>query len=345
MVRTNGLGNGPGETGEPSETENARNPYLFAVGCPRSGTTLLQRMLDAHPLLAVVNDSHFIPKAPGLAAGHDPPLTPELVEWVLGYKRFHRFGLPEPLARAAAERADTYGEFVSALYAGLAGSRGKPLAGEKTPDYVRSLPLLASLFPWARTIHIIRDGRDVALSTMQWARRDKGPGRYRLWREEPVAVCALWWRYQVNAGRRDGPELAGGRYREVRYEDLVAAPEEKLRELAAFLGLPFAPEMLDYHEGKTRTEPGLSAKTAWLPPTAGLRDWRVQMSPRDLQLFEALAGDTLSETGYERACDSISPDVAAIAEKCRVRWEEERVRREARRARKEVVRLQGPAPR
>lgn len=331
----------PGKTGELSEVSTRRNPYLFVVGCPRSGTTLLQRMLDNHPLLAVVNDSHFIPKAPDLSAGHDPPLTPELVEWVLGYKRFHRFGLPEPLARAAAgaaaERASTYGGFVSALYTELGRSRGKPLAGEKTPDYVRSLPLLHALFPWAKTIHIIRDGRDVALSALQWARRDKGPGRYRLWREEPVAVCALWWRFQVNAGRRDGPHLSAGHYQEVRYEDLLASPEERLRELAAFLELPFAPEMLSYHEGRTRTEPGLSAKTAWLPPTAGLRNWHAEMPPRELQLFEALAGDLLSEMGYERAFDPIPSGVAAVAERCRVWWDKERARREARRARKEAV--------
>ena len=69
---------------------------------------------------------------------------------------------------------------------------GKPLAGEKTPDYARNLPLLHSLFPWAKFVHLIRDGRNVALSTLEWANEGKGPGRIGLWQEEPVAVCS-WW--------------------------------------------------------------------------------------------------------------------------------------------------------
>jgi Sulfotransferase family len=314
----------------------SESPYLFVVGCPRSGTTLLQRMLDNHPLLAVANDTHFIPRAPSLAEGLDPPLTPELVEWVLGSQRFYRLGLPEELVRKAAAHARTYGEFVSALYSELGKLRGKPLAGEKTPDYVQKLPLLHALFPWVKTIHIIRDGRDVALSTMRWAHEDRGPGRYRLWQEEPLAVCALWWRLQVSTGRTDAERLSPTRYFEVRYEDLVIRPDDTLQELTAFLELPFAPEMLAYYVGKLRPEPGLSAKKAWLPPTPRLRDWRAHMSPRDVQLFEALAGDLLSELGYKRVFDNISPEIATLSERYRNLWESERAQRPAKRARKRL---------
>jgi len=63
----------------------------------------------------------------------------------------------------------TYREFVTALYDTFAHQNGKPLAGEKTPDYVRRLPLLHALFPWSRSVHIVRDGRNVALSLIDWA--------------------------------------------------------------------------------------------------------------------------------------------------------------------------------
>lgn len=307
-----------------------RTPYLFAVGCPRSGTTLLQRMLDHHPELAVANDTHFIPKVVnGVPRGVDPVLTPQHVRKALEYRRFPRLGLSEARVREAATGARTYGEFVSALYAAYGALRGKPLAGEKTPDYVRHLPFLHDLFPWVRTIHIIREGRDVALSVLQWAHESKGPGRFALWRQEPVAVCALWWRWQVSTGRRDGRALGPARYREVRYEDLVTRPEETLRGIVPFLGLPFAPEMLAYHAGKTRSELGLSAKAAWLPPTPGLRDWRTQMTERDVALFEALAGDLLSELGYQRTVAAPSPAIAAIAGRCRSVWESEMAHRGA----------------
>lgn len=310
-----------------------QNPFLFVVGCPRSGTTLLQRMLDNHPDLTVANDTHFIPKAIEGLEGGDPPLTPELFKRVVEYRRFQRLGLPPAAVQEAAGRASTYREFVAALYSELGRMQGKPLAGEKTPDYVRCLPLLHTLFPWAKVVHIIRDGRDVALSTLEWAREDKGPGRLKLWREEPVAVCALWWRWLVTTGQADAKRLGAGVYREVRYEDLVARPEESLRGIAGFLGVPFAREMIEYHVGKFRDEPGLDAKKAWAPPTPGLRDWRAKMAAQDVALFEAIAGDLLGAMGYERRTDAVSPEIADVAQRCIDWW---MARTEGKRAKNEA---------
>jgi glycosyltransferase involved in cell wall biosynthesis len=318
LLKARGLASGNGQ--RPS----LRHPYVFVVGCPRSGTTLLQRMLDHHPLLAVANDTHFIPEGlRGRDDEADPPLTPEIVERVRRFRFFPSLRLPDRAVEAAAAASRTYGGFVSALYVEYGRMRGKPLAGDKTPDYCKHLPLLHCLFPWVKTIHLIRDGRDVVLSTLEWAHPTRGPGRFRLWEEHPIAVCALWWRWQVSTGRRDGAALGPGRYLEVRYEELVRQPEPTLRRLAAFLELPYSPQMLAYHVGKVRRKPGLSAKEAWLPPTPGLRDWRIQMSKRDIELFEALAGDLLDELGYERTVQRISPDVAALAERCKRWWEAE----------------------
>ena len=309
--------------------DERKAPFVFAVGCPRSGTTLLQRMLDHHPMLAIANDTHFIPKVVD-PEGADVRLSPEMVDRVLAYHRFPRLGLPEASVRLAAARSETYAQFVSSLYAEFGARRGKPLAGEKTPDYVRYLPLLGRLFPWARFIHLIRDGRDVALSAVQWARPHKGPGRFAMWEEEPVAVCALWWRWQVSAGRSNGIEL-GPLYHEVRYEQLVADPAGTASRLCRFVDLPFSPKMLAFHAGKTKDEPGLSAKKAWLPPTQGLRDWRTQMIERDVALFEALAGDLLLSLGYRRATAAPSRDIASLADRCRGRWDAEMQQRETRR--------------
>ncbi len=305
-----------------------QNPYLFVVGCPRSGTTLLQRMLDHHPQLAVANDTHFIPRAiEGMTEGADLPLTPELVKWVQSYRRFRRLGLSDEIVCEATAQARTYREFISALYTAYGRLHAKPLAGEKTPDYVRHLPLLHTLFPWVKTIHIIRDGRDVALSTLEWAREKQGPRRFKLWQDEPVAVCALWWRWQVSMGRQNGKRLGPARYYEICYENLAAQPDETLRDLATFLDLPFAPEMVVYHKGRTRYDPKLSAKKQWLPPTPGLRDWQEQMLARDVELFEALAGDLLTTLGYNRSVPTISPRIAPVAERCQQWWVQEMERR------------------
>ena len=87
--------------------------------------------------------------------------------------------------------------------------------------------------------------------------------------------------------------------------------------------------MLAYHEEKVRREPGLSAKKAWLSPTSGFRNWRARMSERDLELFEALAGDTLSELGYEHGAGEPCPTVDAVAQRCRNWWNLEMARRKA----------------
>lgn len=317
------MGAGPGADASVNrlDTDARRaNPFVFVVGCPRSGTTLLQRMLDAHPALTVANDTHFIPKAVRGPEPVDPPVTPEIVTRVATYHRFGRLGLADRHVERAASSARTYAGFVGALYDELAALHGKPLAGEKTPDYVRHIPLLHGLFPGARFVHIVRDGRDVALSVLEWARPGKGPGRFALWTREPIGATALWWERFVRAGLADGGSLGTGTYLEVRYEDLTSRPRETIGRVAGFLQLPWAEEMLEFHVGRTRIHPGRSAKKAWLPPIAGLRDWSMQMEPRDVELFESLVGELLAELGYVRAFPVISDEAESRAERCRAEW-------------------------
>jgi hypothetical protein len=298
------------------------NPYVFVTGCTRSGTTLLQRMLDNHPQLAISNDTHVIPRAViGSHPSGDVPLTVDVVEQVTRFKRFDRLGIDDATTARLAATTDTLAAFASALFDEFARRQGKSFGGEKDPEYVRHLPFLHRLFPTARSVHIVRDGREVALSTLDWVTPSRYLGRLELWAEEPVAVCALWWKRQVSAGLQGRAEAGTDRCLEVRYEELVQAPESVLRSIAAFLELPFSSSMLEYHRGRTRDDPGLASKDRWLPPTSGLRDWRVDLSQRDLELFEALAGDLLVALGYSRVSGpSLSPSIAAVAARCRQRW-------------------------
>lgn len=313
-------------------------PYLFVVGCPRSGTTLLQRMLDGHPQLAVANDCHFITRglekfAPELiapaVAGEDPELSPSVLAAVRGYHRFSRLGLAEDRVDAIAAREKTYAGFVSALYSAFAAMRGKPLAGEKTPDYVRHIPLLHGLFPKARFLHIIRDGRDVALSLRDWADANKGPGRLSRWQEDPIAVSALWWSWQVDCGRKAGRHIGAEYYMAVRYEALVADPERELRRIGDFLDLPFSGEMLKFHAGRRKSGENLSAKSAWLPATPGLRNWRQDLTAAEIALFETLTGKLLAELGMPRASSEASREMKSRADHFRSWWSQHLRRRRA----------------
>ena len=287
------------------ESMKTKYPYVFVVGCPRSGTTLLQRMLNAHPQLAVANDTHFIiriAQCEGLNAKME--LTPNHVKSVYQYKRFHRFGLTKEQVIQAAQNVKTYPEFISKLYKTYAQLQGKLYAGEKTPDYVKHITFLHKLVPKARFIHIIRDGREVALSTLQWSNRTKGPAKLDLWQKSPIAVCALWWSWQVESGLQQGRALGDNLYKEIHYQQLVSQPQQTMQQLARFLDLPYSPDMVDFHLGKTKSEQGLSAKSAWLPPTKGLRDYKTQMNSADLMLFESLTAPLLESLGYELSANS-----------------------------------------
>lgn len=162
---------------------------------------------------------------------------------------------------------------------------------------MRAIKLLSRLFRSARFVQIVRDGRDVTLSLLDWARlQRRGPARLPLWETEPVAACAQWWMRMADRGRRDGERLGPERYLEVRYEDLTADAATTLERVVAFLHPPFAAEMLRYLEDEPlQRRPG---RTSNLPPTAGLRDWRTELSARDIAGFEAIAGETLARFGY-----------------------------------------------
>ncbi|HEY6776069.1 MAG TPA: sulfotransferase [Thermoleophilaceae bacterium] len=278
---------------------------MFICGCPRSGTTLLGRLADAHPELAVVHESRFIADWYEKRVGLTPhgEVTPTLVSELARYPRYTRLGLGRDVLQRllTADRPVSYDRFVSGIFDLYGEAVGKRIVGDKTPRYVRSLPTLHALWPEARFVHIIRDGRDVCLSVLNWG---KGPtGRFSAWAEDPVSVVALWWRWHVLLGRQDGGALGGRLYHELRYESIVSAAERECAALCEFLGLAYDEAMLRFHEGRERGEPRLDAKKAWRPVTSGLRNWREQMPAADVERFEAAAGDVLAELGYARSVE------------------------------------------
>jgi Sulfotransferase family len=287
------------------------NPYVFIVGASRSGTTLLRRMIDAHPEIAITRETHWIVdvlKGDG-AVSPEAPVSPALLSRLLATERFTRMGVDtaELERLVSGDSPPSYAQFVTAAFDQHGATHGKRLVGDKVPGYVTALPTLHALWPQARFVHMIRDGRDVCLSVLDWQRAGREVTRYSAWPEDPVSVTALWWERRVRLGREDSAALAPGLYEELRYEALVADPPGACRTLCEFLGVPFDERMLRFHEGRERDDPSLSAKKAWRPVTAGLRDWRTEMGEEDVERFEAAAGGLLDELGYERAVPEPRP--------------------------------------
>jgi hypothetical protein len=298
------------------------SPFVFIVGCPRSGTTLLRRVVNAHPQVAIPHETHWVPdffqKRVGLTP--DGLVTPELIDRLVAHRKFPKLGVSrqqlEGLLGAGA--AVPYARFVTGVYDLHGQGQGKALVGDKTPEYGRKIRTLHGLWPEAKFVHLIRDGRDVCLSHLNWqVKAAKLSRRLRTWDEDPVSTAAVWWEWNVRLVREAGGALGPGLYHELRYEALVARPEEECGKLCAFLGLPYDAAMLRFHEGRTRADPTLDAKRAWRPITPGLRDWRTEMPAEGQERFEASAGDLLGELGYPRAVSRPRPCVLDRAARVR----------------------------
>jgi hypothetical protein len=295
----------------------SRNPFVFLVGCPRSGTTLLRRMLDAHPEVAITPETHWIPELLDQRAERDNngAVTMETVQALSTHRKFARLGITagELEALVSEGHAMSYSSFVGRVFDLYGMKHGKSLVGDKTPGYVRKIAILNALWPRAGYVHLVRDGRDVCLSVLGWDRSERIIGRFRTWVDDRVATAGLWWEWNVRLGRETGQRLGSGLYLEVDYETLVVNPEQVCGELCDFLGLRFDDAMVRYHEGRSKTKSGLDAKHAWLPPTPGLRAWRSEMESTDLERFEAVAGSLLDELGYERAVSHPSHEAVTTA--------------------------------
>ncbi|MEX1005567.1 MAG: sulfotransferase [Acidimicrobiia bacterium] len=276
------------------------------VGAARSGTTLLRAMLDSHPQLAITPESYFLVSlAKSRRFTRQQPFDLDsFVAALLHHPRFQRWGLPpENVAKDFRQpTVDNHGAAFRILYAAYGAHHRKSRVGDKTPWYVHHIPFIAELLPEARFVHVIRDGRDVALS------QGRGP-----------ILGALNWRRAINDGKSAAARLGAGRVLEVKYEDLVTHPEASLRNVCMFLDLDYDSAMLAYTDHADRIRAGFnrpeSVAHARISESPSLRrdGWQVRMHTQDVLQFEHLAGRSLIACGYELSGLPRSRVVAARA--------------------------------
>jgi Sulfotransferase family len=248
---------------------------IFIVGCQRSGTTVLRLMLDSHSRISCGPETLFL-------ADMERIVT---TDW----RRLSRFGFEQDewLARIAA--------FFSGIHHDYAVARGKQRWADKSPRYAMHMDFIARMFPDAQFVHVIRDGRDVAVSH-----------RKRFGYLSSVRSTVKWPRY-VAAARASAAKLESGRYFEVRYERLVADNEGVARELLDFLGEEWEPQILDFdkkeHDVPDRYYSQLAARRASANTADAVYPSRVGTYRRELDpLMKALlwvtSRSTLRELGY-----------------------------------------------
>ena len=291
-----------------SREESSQDPPApFIVGVARSGTTLLRLMLDAHSQLAIPPETHFVPKL--IRKAEDGELTrAEIAEFVTTHRRWPDFGLDPGDFTRRLESVDPRdgGEVARCLYRAYAEQQGKLRWGDKSPPYVKRMPRLASALPEARFIHVIRDGRDVALSLVDVS-----------WGPDTVGEGAAKWAEEIRRARKHAGRIGEERYMEIRYEDLISDPERHLRDVCSFVDLEFEPAMLDYHrsaaermaggeldlggKGGTITAADRERQHALVsapPSSERTRRWENEMSEADREAFDATAGKLWRKLGY-----------------------------------------------
>jgi hypothetical protein len=281
-------------------------PMPIIVGVHRSGTTLLRMMLDSHPDLAIPPETHFII---GLIDAGSVFSRERFLEIIFSARSWADFKPLEQDFRRIIKAMSPFNvsEALRAFYRIYAQRFGKTRWGDKTPRYSMIMPAIQQLLPEAHFIHIIRDGRDVALSCRHlWF----GPGN-------DMEAQAKNWVDRVTNARSDARKLKN--YIEVRYEALVSSPRETLQKLCQFLSLSYTPTMEKYYEhaperleefkdrlDQDRTmyvssdqRKALHELTKKHPDGSRIGVWRRELSEDEQISFERIAGPLLNELEYE----------------------------------------------
>ena len=273
---------------------------VFVLGCVRSGTTWLYHMLLSAGNFAVyrAESNVFNVLEPRVGNLRSVAHRRELLKIWEPTRMFQRTGLDmAALEPAILKDCRNGGDFLRIFMEAMARQQGVERWAETTPEHILYLERIQETIPGALVIHVIRDGRDVALSTekQKWIRPlpwDKGG---------ELVAAAVFWEWLVTRGRHDGKKL-GANYKEVRYEDMVLRPHETLADLSSFVG-----QELDYDQilqegigsvSKPNTSFETGNKDADFSPVGR---WKQGLCEKTLVELEAVLGPTLTDLGYPLA--------------------------------------------
>jgi hypothetical protein len=261
------------------------NP-VFVVGHGRSGTSILADLLRKHLRLAFGTESQFfiryyrqLHRYGDLRDERNRRLLLEDLSRERFFQRSLKYGVRLDVERAVREAEPTYAGVLTAIMRQSAECQRMERWGDKTPEYTRHLFVVRELFPSAQFIHIVRDGRDVALSGF----------RMHFGAKNSYAAAREWGHVlsEVQAFKKTAAE---GTFIELRYEDLLTRTQETFAQILRFLDI-------DDTGGEVSRAVG---RLAGAELRAGnFFKWKTELSARDQEVFAAVAGSWLSEYGYE----------------------------------------------
>jgi hypothetical protein len=267
---------------------------IFVLGCPRSGTTLLQLMLHGHPRIAIPPETRFlIPTYTRRLDFGDLEQRANrraLARFIVRPRgRFEHLGLRrKAIVRQIVNGPPTVGSALGIVLRGYGRRFDSPRWGDKRPAYYERLDVILRLFPDAHIVHIVRDPRDSigSLKVVSWARQDIHH------------AIARWGQSMRYVDRIAGAAPVT----EVSYERLVTDPERELRSLAAALGEEYDAAMAVPQALAPVAVPQRKvwhANTAQPPNPGSIGRWRERLEPWEVQLCERAVGAEMAARGYE----------------------------------------------
>lgn len=270
---------------------------IFVTGFARSGTTWLNQLMRDYFDAGFVNEGQFIiafGRRLGrygdlrLAVNHERLIEALSKDGFFSTLR-KNYSVEMDWCRVADAGA-SFSAIVKDVLQQIAEQMGKRRIGSKYPVFGRHLDLLNNLFPDGRVIHVVRDGRDCALSHKQMT-----------WGHQNTYSAAIHWRAYIQAARR-GSEAMRGRYLEIRYEDLLLEPEATMHTLEHFIT-----------DSRTFPITKRFVEEKAVQKTERASRWRTDMPASAQAIFESVAGDALESCGYPLAGLTRKPSLISRA--------------------------------
>lgn len=280
-----------------SNVKNIDVPF-FIVGADRSGTTMLRLMLNQHPRLHIPRETGFIEdliREFPLERSLRKEEVKKCIATIVSHKRWPDLEIETNILNVKILNLSepNLSQVIDCVFRLSMSHTGKARWGDKTPTYLNYIDKIHTIFPNAKFVHILRDGRDVCISL-----RQKG------WVGNMTWQIAKYWSNTVKNGAILGRSMGHDFYREFQYEDIVKNPGDVLGEICNFIGETFDPCMLDFYKNAPKLiapwEKSLHGKTMRAPSINDICRWPHELTSSQVIIFEAVAGRTMDIVGQQR---------------------------------------------
>ncbi len=275
---------------------------VFIVACPRSGTTKLASLLNKHSAVASATETHFfnhVSRLSCFADSGDLSLEPAnlsqffaepRVQDYLQVSNLSQSELAAAFLTVAEAKSITKKQVFDIMVSEFLKAKSKTIFCEKTPQHLQNVNEIHLLYPDARFIHLIRDGRDVVSSLIKMP-----------WRPPGLINNARFWQRYIKLGEAATRALPADRFLTVRYEDLLMEPESTLKTICAFIGIGYEPGIVS----SSSTEPIFANweaewkhKASQAIDTSRIGAWREELTPDAAAILNGFLSPTIKKLGY-----------------------------------------------